>query len=40
MFTIIDNYACIDSIYFQSKRLSDICIDRKYLEKVLTNAWV
>ena len=32
--TIIDNHVCVDYLAFQSKQLSDICIDRKYLEKM------
>ena len=34
IYIIIENYVCIENIACQSKQLSDICIDRKYLEKV------
>ena len=30
IYTIIDNYVCIDYLAYQSKKLSDICIYRKY----------
>ena len=33
IYTIVDNYVCIDYLAWQSKKLSDICINRKYLEK-------
>ena len=33
IYTIIDNYVCIDYLACQSKQRSEICIDRKYLEK-------
>ena len=31
MYTIIDNYVCIDYLACQSNKLSVICMDRKYL---------
>ena len=40
IYTIIENYVFIDYIYCLSKKLSEICLDRKYPEKVLTNSWV
>ena len=40
IYTIIDNDVCIDYLACQSKILSDKCVDRKYLENVLTNSWV
>ena len=33
IYTTIENYLCIDDIAFQSKKLSVICMDRKYLRK-------
>ena len=30
IYTIIENCVCIDYLDFQSKKLSDICIERKY----------
>ena len=33
IYSIIGNYVCIDYLACQSKKLRDICIDRKYLGK-------
>ena len=33
IYTIIDNFVCIDYLDFQSKQLSEICVDGKYLVK-------
>ena len=40
IYNIIDKYFYVDYLACQSKQLSDKCIDRKYLENVLTNYWV
>ena len=40
IYTIIENYLYIYYIACQSTKSSDICIDRKYLGKSLTNSWV
>ena len=31
VYVIIDNFVCIDYLYFQSKKLNEICVDGKYL---------
>ena len=33
IYTIIDNFFCIDDLAFQYKQLSEICLDGKYLVK-------
>ena len=40
IYNIIENYVCIDYLAFQSKKLSDICMDKKYLGKVLIDSLV
>ena len=40
IYSIIENYVYIDYLYFQSKKLSDICVDRKSFFLSLRNSWV
>ena len=40
IYTRIENYVCIGYLACQSKKLSEISVYSKYVEKILTEYWV
>ena len=40
IYTIIDNYFCNDYLDYQSKKLSEISVDSKYVKENMTEYWV